>query len=73
VPLKLPLPEELIESQTWVLNRPVALLSGGNQMFDKAVDVRITAKEVPVEPADLIVLAVRVIIAILSPSHLVTH
>ncbi len=73
VPLKSPLPEELIESQAWIFNRPVALLSGGNQMFDKAVDVRVPGEEVPVEPADLIVLAIRVIIAILGPSHLITH
>ena len=64
VPVKSPLPEELIKSQAWILDRPVALLSGCNQMFDKAVDVRVPGEEVPVEPADLIVLAIRVIIAL---------
>ena len=48
-------------------------VAGGDQHPHEPMEVAVPLEEPPVEPADLVVLAVRVVVASLRPAHLVAH
>jgi hypothetical protein len=56
------------------LRTPFAVVhAGGDHHLDKAVDIPVPVEQPPVEPVDLVVLAVRVVIAALCAPHLIAH
>jgi hypothetical protein len=47
-------------------------LGKGNRLLEELQDIRIPLRQFPIEPTDLIVLAVGVVIALLRPAHFIT-
>ena len=59
--------EELVQSQSGVIPGNVALQAGRDQTPDKPEQAGMFIDKVPVEPADLVVLTVGVVVALLCP------
>ena len=66
------LSSSLSVSRSWP-TQDVALLAEGDQRLDESVQSAMPLEQRPVEPADLVVLAIRVVVAALRPTHLVAH
>ena len=73
VPFKLSLPQQLVKCERSIFRRYIAAEAERNKHLDKAVDVSVLSHEAPVEPADLIVLTVCIVIPSLAAPHLVAH
>ena len=73
VPFKLSLPQQLVKCELSVFRCYIAAEAERNKHLDKAVDVSVLSQEAPVEPADLIVLTVCIVIPSLAAPHLVAH
>src|SRR5512144_2083800 len=73
VPLQACPAEELVEGQVGVLHRNVALQAGANQQLHEAMDIGMPLEQTPIEPANLVVLAVGIIVPPLGLSHLIPH
>src|SRR5262249_15303039 len=65
--------EKLVERLHRALNDDVALVAERAEEPDESMNVSVTLAQAPVEPADLGVLAIRVVVAALRPAHLVAH
>jgi len=72
VPLDARLVQELIEAESFSFY-DIATLAKRVELFDEPVDVAVPLQQAPVEPTDVGVVAVRVVIAPLCPTHLVAH
>ena len=71
--LDLGLPQELVQAQ--VLN---AWLAGNHQSLadqglHESMQVAVSLQQCPVEPVDLVVLAVRIVVPALRPPDLIAH
>ena len=73
MPLYVSLLQKLIQGQSRDITCYVKLEAGRDEVFDKPMQVGVSRKEVPVEPTDLAVMAVGIIIASLSSPDLITH
>ena len=73
MPLDVRPAKKLVEAERNALGHNAAALAKSYEHLHESVDVRVSLQEAPVEPADIRVLAVRIIIASLGSAHLVTH
>src|SRR5215831_4422759 len=73
MPLDLGLLQQLVQAQALVLGQDVALVAEGDELFDEPVHVGVAREETPVEPRELPVLTIRIVVAPLSAAHLVAH
>ena len=73
VPLDACAVEELVERPRGAIATTSRRWRNAISIFDESVDVGVPLEQAPVEPADLVVLAVGVVVAALRPAHLVAH
>src|SRR5215813_13649748 len=66
-------PQQLVEAERPLINHNIAALAKLVEELDEAKDVDVAFRQAPIEPADVAILAVRVVIALLGPAHLVAH
>src|SRR5271167_4441084 len=71
VPLELRLPQQLVEREMNVFSCDIAAGAKCDQHLGETVDISVVLQQGPVQPADLIVLAVCIVVPILAASHLV--
>src|SRR5262249_36007206 len=71
VPFDLPPTQELIEGRRGLLHQYIAALPKLVETPHEPVNIRVPFEQAPVEPADLAVLAVGIVIPPLCPAHLV--
>ena len=65
--------QELIEAERRPRHHDITALPKSDECFDESVDIAISLQQTPVEPADIGVLAVSVIVASLGSAHLIAH
>ena len=73
VPLELRLPQQLVECEMNVFSCNIAPGAKCDQQLGETVDISVVLQQGPVQPADLIVLAVCIVVPILAASRLVAH
>ena len=73
MPLDLCLAQELVEAEAGLLGRGVPDQPEPDELLHESVEVCVPRDEGPVEPAELAVLAVGVVVAALAPPDLVPH
>ena len=66
--------EQLIETHDHIFaGKQVTSQSAINKVFAETVNIVMDGEQVPVKPAQLVVLAIGIIVAVLSPAHFVAH
>ena len=65
--------QQLVEGERGALDDDITALPEGVEQLHETVDVGVPLEQAPVEPADLVVLAVGVVVAVLRAAHLVAH
>ena len=73
VPFELRLPQELVEREVHVFSCNIAAGAKCDQHLGETVDISVVLQQGPVQPADLIVLAVCIVVPALAAPHLVAH
>src|SRR5271155_2965740 len=75
VPVDLGAAQQLVEAQSeaFVATRSHQPEAMGDQYPHEPVEVPVAVEEAPVEPAHLVLLAIRVVVAPLGAAHFVTH
>jgi hypothetical protein len=65
--------QELAQADSPHLRISIAQQAARDQQLDEPVQVGVLLDQSPIEPAHLVVLAVRIVIAVLRSTHLVSH
>jgi hypothetical protein len=73
VPLDLGPAEKLIERESGAFGDDIAALAERRERLGEPVDVGVPFNQPPVEPVDVAVLVIRVVVAALGPAYLVAH
>src|SRR6516164_1631658 len=73
VPLDVRPAQQFIEAKYSAFHDDVTALAEFIERFDEPMDVAMPLRQVPIEPAEIRVLAVSVVVAPLGSPHLVAH